>query len=247
MIDKLLLKKRFEKSLETYDENAIVQNEMAIKLIDLIKSQGNSFDRIFEFGVGSGNLTRLITENFEYKELFLNDIVKKSAFWAKKYTDGFEFIHGDIEKIIYPENLNLITSNAAVQWVKDLDTLLEKVSNSLEKDGLFAFSTFGEENFIEIQKVFGISLNYLPIDVLQEKLSKRFNILHFEINKRELEFDTPSDVLKHIKNTGVNCLSVKNFYKSGLIKFNSEYKKLFASEKGVKLTYNPIYALVQKN
>lgn len=247
MIDKMLLKKRFEKSLETYDENAIIQNEMALKLIDLVKSQSSNFDRIFEFGVGSGNLTRLVSENFAFKKLFLNDIVKKSENWAKRYTNGCEFIHGDIEKITYPQNLNLVISNASVQWVKDFDKLLEKVANSLQTGGIFAFSTFGEENFIEIQKVFGISLEYLPLEILQEKLSKHFNILHLEANKRELEFETPSEVLKHIKNTGVNCLSVKNFYKSSLIRFNSQYIKHFATDNGVKLTYHPIYVLAQKN
>ena len=245
MIDKLLLKKRFEKSLETYDENAIVQNAMAVKLIELLDKQ--TFNKIFEFGVGSGNLTRLISENIEFEKLYLNDIVKKSEKWAKKYVEDFEFLEGDIEKIAFPPDLDLVISNAAIQWVKDIDGLFEKVFDSLKSGGVVAFTTFGIENFEEIQHVLDISLKYFPVEFLKEKLQKHFDILYIEEGKNELEFKTPACVLKHIQNTGVNCLSIKNFYKSGLIKFNYLYKKLFSTPAGVKLTYHPIYVVCKKN
>lgn len=246
MIDKVLLKKRFEKSLETYDENAIIQNEMALKLIELIKNYSSDFNRIFEFGVGSGNLTQLISNNLTFEKIYLNDIVKKSEFWAKKYVDELEFIQGDIEQIDIPKALDLIISNATIQWIKDFDDLIEKISKSLNKEGIFAFTTFGENNFSEIQKVLGVSLKYFPLKILQEKLAKHFDILHVEENKIELEFENLNEVLKHIKNTGVNCLTVKNFYKSSLINYNLEYTKLFSTQSGVKLTYNPIYIIAKK-
>ena len=63
----------------------------------------------------------------------------------------------------------------------------------------------------------------------------------------ELEFESPKEVLKHIKSTGVNCLNVKNFYKSGFLKFEKEYKKLFDEKSCVKLTYHPIYIVAKKN
>jgi len=247
MIDKILLKKRFEKSLETYGDNAIVQNYMAANLVNLLKAySGTGFNRVFEFGVGSANLTRLFSGEFTYTKLFLNDIVKKSEIWAKKYVDDFEFIEGDVEKIEFPEHLNLIISNATVQWVKDYDELIDKVAASLEPKGKFAFSTFGEDNFLEIQQVFSIGLEYLSKDVIEEKLRKHFIILETVEDKIELDFKNPKEVLRHIKNTGVNCMGFKNFHKSTFFNFEKEYKKLFSTSDGVKLTYHPIYTLVEK-
>ena len=38
MIDKALVKTRFAKSLDTYDENALIQKIMASKLVSLLES-----------------------------------------------------------------------------------------------------------------------------------------------------------------------------------------------------------------
>lgn len=244
MIDKLLLKKRFEKSLKTYDENAIIQNYMGEKLINLLPEK--VFNKIFEFGVGTGNLTRLISEKFSYEELFLNDIVEKSETWVQKHVADFNFIKGDIEKIELPRNIDLIISNATVQWLKDFDKLLEKVSKSIDKAGIFAFSTFGEDNFLEIERIFGIGLKYLSKETIEEKVQKHFKILHLKDDRIEVDFSTPTAVLKHIKNTGVNSIGPKTFYKSTLKKFNLDYNRLFSSQDGVKLTYHPIFVVLEK-
>lgn len=246
MIDKILVKKRFEKTLETYDENAIIQNYMGNKLLELlIKNQGADFSNIFEFGVGSANLTRLISEKLSYEKLFLNDIVKKSKNWAAKYVDDFEFVEGDVEKIDFPANLDLVISNAAIQWV-DFDKMLTKIANSLKSGHTFAFSTFGEDNFFEMAKIFKIGLSYLPLTVLEEKLKKHFEILHIGEDKIELDFPNPKEVLNHIRHTGVNCCGKKSFYKSTLLLFEQEYKKLFSTQDGVKLTYHPICVVARK-
>ena len=54
-----------------------------------------------------------------------------------------------------------------------------------------------------------------------------------------LEFETPKDVLKHIKNTGVNALSDTRWTKSDLINFEEKYP-INANGK-YSLTYQPIY------
>lgn len=247
MIDKILVKKRFEKTLETYDENAIIQNYMGNKLIDLLRNyQGENFGRIFEFGIGSANLTRLIAYNLIYDDLFLNDIVKNCKNWAGKYVEEFEFVEGDVEKIKFPHYLDLVISNAAIQWV-DFDKLLVKIANSLKSDSTFAFSTFGENNFFEMSKILGVGLKYFPLKVLEDKLKKHFEILYIAEDKIELDFHNPKEVLNHIRKTGVNCCGKKTFYKSTLNLFDQEYRKLFSTQDGVKLTYHPIYVIARKN
>ena len=52
MINKELVKKRFSKSLDTYEDNAFVQKEMGAKLISLLEKK--EFNTIFEIGCASG-------------------------------------------------------------------------------------------------------------------------------------------------------------------------------------------------
>ena len=57
MINKNLVKFRFQKSISTYDDSAVIQKEMAHSLIDKILSNcGDSFDKVFEFGAGTGSI-----------------------------------------------------------------------------------------------------------------------------------------------------------------------------------------------
>ena len=58
MINKELVKLRFEKNVRTYDNSAVVQRKMAKILAEKISSLcGTEFSKIFEFVVGTGFLT----------------------------------------------------------------------------------------------------------------------------------------------------------------------------------------------
>ena len=122
MIDKELVKKRFSKSLDTYEDNAFVQKEMGAKLLNLLERK--DFNSIFEIGCASGLLTKQITENLKYNSLTANDIVAD----AKCYVEDIvtEFICEDIEKITFEKKYDLIISNACLQWCNDINSTINK-------------------------------------------------------------------------------------------------------------------------
>ena len=91
------------------------------------------------------------------------------------------------------------------QWFKNIDFC--HYANMLEKDGILAFSTFLQGNFSEIREVTGLSLEYKTIDEITAALSESFEILHVEEFTEVLDFNSPLEVLAHMKNTGVNSLS----------------------------------------
>ena len=58
-IDKELVAQRFFRSLDTYEDNAIVQREMADTLIMMLSNTGNtSYSNCLEIGAGTGMLSR---------------------------------------------------------------------------------------------------------------------------------------------------------------------------------------------
>jgi hypothetical protein len=60
-------------------------------------------------------------------------------------------------------------------------------------------------------------------------------------------FDSPLEVLKHIKATGVNSLHRQVWTPGRLRRFVDDYKQIFSDENdSVKLTYHPII-LICKN
>ena len=62
MLDKNFIEEKFKNSIDFYDDNAIIQDLMARKLLSLINR--NKFDNILEIGSYSGVLTKKIVEIF---------------------------------------------------------------------------------------------------------------------------------------------------------------------------------------
>ena len=235
MIDKALVKKRFSRNLKTYKDNSVVQNKMADKLVEMIRFQPK---RILELGCGSGLLTEKLIKKFNTTTYDAIDIVEDCEKYIKEISPNINFYHSDIETFNFQNKYDLIISNAVFQWIDNLPKFIEKLKNCLTHKGVLLFSTFGTDNLFEISKLTGAGLKYKTVQELNSLLKPQ-EIFEDRI---ELEFDTPKDVLKHLKYTGVNAISNNHWTKSDLKNFENGYKTL--CPKGIKLTYNPIYVMI---
>jgi malonyl-ACP O-methyltransferase BioC len=213
-VDKNLLKSRFKKSLKTYNQEASVQRAMALALIKAVKNHTKlELKSVFEIGCGTGFLTEQILSSLNPEELFINDIVEECG----NYITGdmrVRFLAGDAEIINFPNNLDLIISNASFQWFTNYKAVLDKAYSSLNKNGILAFSTFTPDNLKEIREITGHSIDYQLNGVDFGK----FIPLYEYSESIKLYFDTPMDVLKHLKRTGVNSLTAKSWTKKDLRK-----------------------------
>ena len=54
MINKELIKKSFRRSLNTYDQHALVQKQVCEHLAEMILKITNSFGKVLEIGAGTG-------------------------------------------------------------------------------------------------------------------------------------------------------------------------------------------------
>lgn len=248
MSDKKLIKKRFEKSLKTYADSAIVQKDMALKLTQLIP--GNHYANVLEIGAGTGFLTECINEKLVIENYWVNDLspkvedfIKNELWHNEKGIVNKNLLIGDAEKIEFPGNLDLVASGATFQWIKDLEKLLNKIHAKMRvgHNGILAFSTFLDGNFTEFKDTLGISLDYLNETKLKSICEKNFEILYFEQELVTVEFDDIKQLLRHIKLTGANALTEHKWAKSTLMQFENDYKNRY--EKMV-LTYNPAFMIL---
>lgn len=234
MFDKNLLIKRFAKSLNIYADNAFIQKKMADKLLSLIPNR--KYENVLEIGCGSGLLTNKFTQRFEYSNYLATDIVEE----CKKYIN-VDFQQIDMDNIVLKEKYDLIISNACVQWSKDFEELIKKISKHLNKDGIIALTSFGNKNMQEIKALFNVGLEYKSIENIEQAFQTLSKIdLQEEIDI--LKFDSLLAVLKHIKNTGTNVFSSNKITKNQLIDLSKNFKDKYNN----KLTYNPIYIIYKK-
>lgn len=241
-MNKDLIQKRFAKHLETYNENAKVQKKMAQKLITLLNKK--EFENILEIGCGTGLLTELVNQNITFSNYKANDIVEDCNSFINEINPNIDFVASDIEEFIKTsdEKYDLIISNAAFQWVDNLENFIEKLTQKLRPNGVLLFSTFGKENFREIFFISGKTLPYYSAGEIETMLSEYNPTIEQEIHI--LAFKTPRDILKHFKLTGVNSLEATSWTKSDMSKFEKEYNSLCFH--APTLTYNPIYVRILK-
>lgn len=254
MTNKNYIEQRFTRSLHTYQQHATVQLSIAQKLNDQIKHL--FFQKppaVLEIGCGTGLLTNEFLSHHRPEIFYINDIAidvmaAVAPVFEKHAFPDWQFIMGDAENIHFPDHLDLVISTSSVQWFADMEKFIEKIYRILNEDGYFAFSTYGIDNFKEMKDVAGIGLQYFTITDLLQMLHKYFSILHIAEERQVLHFSNPVKVLQHIKYTGVNSIH-KQFWTKGKLKdFENSYIQKYATpENEVKLTYHPIYVVLQKN
>ena len=203
----------FDKNFTNYDNNAIVQKKVAANLSEYIKndiSLSGNMNKIIELGCGTGIFTKEFLSNFTPKHLTLNDF-----FDVREYLKNLnynEFIQGDIEIITLPK-ADIIISSSAFQWVSSFEKLINNISASTNN---LAFSIYTKGNLKEIYEHFNISLNYLENEEIHQILRKKFKNITSKKETIILEFNTPLEALRHLKNTGVT-----GFQKTSISKIRS--------------------------
>lgn len=253
VIDKDLVRQRFRRSLATYDAHAKVQRRMAEGLVQaLLTHCGKMHSKVLEIGSGTGMLTRQILELLTVHTLTTNDLVAECRRHSDALAHEFphvpvQFIPGDIETLICPlSDFDLIASNAVLQWIQDLPGLLGRLGDMLASGGILAFTTFGPHNLIEVREATGTSLPYHDVKTLRSMLPANMTMVASEDYKETLLFQSPREVLEHIRSTGSNSLAHQSWTRKSLSSFEHQYRSSHQLDGHVTLTYHPVIMIARK-
>lgn len=250
-LDKQLVADSFKASAATYDENAIVQKEISLQLIDYLHyCYPLHLSRVLEIGCCTGILTEMLVSAKDIQRIYLNDIVPefctKTGERIKRYVDKVDCIPGDIERCLLPEGLNLVISSATFQWMSDLPALLKNIHNALCEEGYLVFSIFGPGTMKEISSLTGRGLQYHSPERLAEMVEKHFNVITLQNENRQIFFTNVRSVLQHIRRTGVGGLGRTKWMPGKFKEFEKQYTSRFASEKGYPVTYASTFVVAKK-
>ncbi len=248
-MNKTLVRHRFAMASDTYDEQAKAQKQITNHLANLIATHLDTKQSIdvFEFGCGTGELTKDISTQFELNSLLVNDITPISkAFESKLEAIDYTFMEGDVEELDLGQcKFDLIAGASVIQWLHDIPSFLEKCNKALKSGGILAFSTFLPTNLLEIRTTTGVGLKYLPIIDWMSYFTD-YEVLECQKQSVSMHFDNPKEVLRHLKLTGVTGLINKLWTPSRMYSFIDEYKRQYSVRDKVQLTYVPLYIILKK-
>lgn len=249
MINKQLITRRFSRAVESYNREAVAQRQIAHRMSDMLNRYlPRPCSRILEIGSGTGFLTRRLMDTLHPETLVLNDICQEmsTCFNDLLGSGRVTFLAGDAETLSFPKGQDLIVSCSALQWFVSPEQFFERCNALLKHEGYFAFTTFGRDNLKEITSVTGSGLHYRSLEELKEALHIHYDIVSAREERISLSFDTPLNVLYHLKHTGVTAIRQQQWTKGDLQEFCDNYARLFSNGNSVTLTYHSIYIIAKK-
>lgn len=210
-VDKSLVGRRFSAARETYRRGASVQRRVAESLwsrvVPLIEGK-RDFGRIIEVGAGTGVLTELYEmaltcggcrcsslELWDLAEHF--GMLPSNASWL---TCDAETCIRSVE----PESVNLLLSSSTLQWFHSPERFVAEAYRVLRKGGIAAFALYGEGTFSQLRELTGVSLRYPSLATLKAPLPADAIIEVGETESISMDFASPKELLRHLRETGVN-------------------------------------------
>ncbi|OUV03258.1 MAG: hypothetical protein CBC42_02020 [Betaproteobacteria bacterium TMED82] len=232
------LKKSFRLGLEKYNINAEIQMNIAHSLVAILPEIEQP--KVLEIGCGTGFLTEKLFKKYPKGQFDITDLCPTMVDYCKKkfYTKNTRFFEIDGEKI-KSSNLffkackyDLIVTSMVLHW---FENPLVTIKN-LKHLGPIFYSTIGEKNFIEWQKILlelKLSNSIFPVYKIPGKLKEEFfpceqvNLIRF---------------FKSLKDTGTGLSGVNQSRIS--VKNCRQILKVFNTEAPKTMTWHIVYGVI---
>jgi malonyl-CoA O-methyltransferase len=154
-IDKTRARRSFERSAARYDQVAVLQREIADRMmerLELIKIQPRT---ILDVGAGTGYATEALLKRYPKAHVFALDFAypmlqqaRRRGRWLRRP----RCVCADAERLPLTDgSVDLLFSNATLQWCNDLDATFREFLRVLRPNGLLMFSTFGPDTLQELR------------------------------------------------------------------------------------------------
>lgn len=261
-VNKVQIQKNFGQNAITYDQYAVVQKEMAGRLLAKIQGTGRHFQRILEIGCGTGFLTELLAREYPKALITALDIAPQMIAVAREKLNGFNKINyfvADGENLqksdtvsLNKSSFDLIVSNAVFQWFAKSEVTFAHYQSLLDDGGYMIFSTFGEGTFKELYCCLGNKRNpFLNSQDLEKILANSgFQSVSIEEVSQQEYFDSCRNFLRSLKKVGAHNYLAEELagqgLGSGIFSLIDQYNALFSSEQGVPATYQCLFGVGQK-
>lgn len=254
-----MIEKRFSAAAETYDRHARPQLSLARSVCDVLPEIYP--EQILELGCGTGQLTRLLVDQFPDVLIDAVDLSEKMVEYSRKKFKRFSqvtWIRGDAQIWRAQDPYPLIVSSAALHWVSDLRKTFENIFQCLEKDGFFSLGMMLDGTLKELlaarQEIAPEKTPPSALPSLQELVNNLhavgFKILRKKLSEEEVSYKSAADFLKTIHEQGVTGSKIATGHaplnRSELDRLIKIYQERYTSIDGVYATYETATLLLTK-
>ncbi len=214
-IDKRQACNAFSRAAEHYDEVAVLQREIGQRLLDRLDLMLIEPKVVLDIGSGTGVATAELAKCYKKAQIIALDFAfpmllqtRKRGSWLRRP----RCVCADLEQLPFADNsVDLIYSNASLQWSNDLGHTFNEFMRVLRPGGLVTFTTFGPDTLKELrmawEQVDGGShvSRFLDMhDVGDALVSSRFADTVMDVDRMILTYDQVDGLMRDLKLLGAH-------------------------------------------
>jgi len=216
-LDKHWVKKNFERSAVSYDKVAVLQREVADRLLERLEVVNMLPNTLLDVGTGTGRCSQLLAKKYKKAQIYALDISLPMLQQARgrlslldKWRAKQHFMAGDAEHLpIKSQSIDFLISNMALQWCEDLPKTLSDFRRVIRPGGLVLFSTFGPDTLKELRACWAKADQYTHVngfldmhDIGDMMLHSGFADPVLDVETFTLTYTTVHHLMKDLKQLG---------------------------------------------
>lgn len=212
-LDKRRARSGFERAAADYDQVAVLQRELADRLLERLDYVRIAPRRILDLGAGTGYAVPLLHRRFPQAQVVALDFAYAMLLQARRRGGWFWrplCVCADAEALpLAAGTLDLIVSNATLQWCNDLARTFDECLRALRPGGLFLFTTFGPDTLKELRQAWSevdgdshVS-PFLDMHEIGDALVRaRFTDVVMDAERLTLTYERAADLMRDLKRLG---------------------------------------------
>lgn len=171
-LDKRQMRLAFDRAADSYDTVAILQREVANRVLERLDYIKTSPQRILDIGAGTGFCTRNLAQRYPQARLEALDISHamlkyargRSSLW-QRWRKRIGYTSGDAEQLPYADaSIDMVFSNLTLQWCWNMDTVFGEFRRVLKPGGLLMFTTFGPDTLKELRSAWSAADAFVHVN-----------------------------------------------------------------------------------